>query len=139
MRARVFEVEKKESSVGALDINSGESGEALRKVGQQIGDDLAAMPLRARNPRDVDQIIFTDVFSNIRSNMRSDIKSDIWANARAILFLAVAHSRISRTKRFLSFVPEALRTVRIARAVRPCLPMTFPRSPSATRNSSTVA
>src|SRR5262247_1208401 len=123
MGARVFEVEKEESSVSAFDINSAESGEALREVSQQIGDDLAAMSLWSGDPRDADQIILFDVR----------------AGSRAILFPAVIHSRISSTKRFLSFVPEALRTVRIARAVRPCLPMTFPRSPSATRNSSTVA
>src|SRR5512145_2524245 len=114
MQARVFEVEKEESSVGAFDINSAESGEAIREISQQIGDNLAAMSLWAGDPRDADQIIPSDVFCDVR------------ARRRAILFPAVIHSRISSTKRFLSFVPEALRTVRIARAVRPCLPMTFP-------------
>jgi hypothetical protein len=50
----------------------------------------------------------------------------------------LAYSRISSAKRRSSFMPDALRMVRMARAVRPCLPMTFPTSPGATRNSSTV-
>ena len=35
-------------------------------------------------------------------------------------------------------MPAAPSRVRMERAVRPCLPMTFPRSPGATRSSSTV-
>ena len=71
MRPRIFEVEKKESSVGAFDINSVESGETFREIGQQVGDDLATKALWTGDPRDADQIIFSDVFSNIRSNIWS--------------------------------------------------------------------
>src|SRR5262249_49885225 len=131
MRPRTLKVENEEPSVRAFDVGSVESGEAFREIGQQIRDDLPAMALRSGDPRDADQIILFNIGFNIGTN--------IWADAGAILFPVAAHSRISSTKRFLSFVPEALRTVRIARAVRPCLPMTLPRSPSATRNSSTVA
>src|SRR5262245_14771620 len=127
MRPRAFKVENEKPTVGALDVNLVESGETLREISQQIGDDLATAPLWTGDPRDTDQIILNNLALNTGSN------------AGAILFPVVTHSRISRTKRFFSFVPEALRTVRIARAVRPCLPMTLPRSPSATRNSSTVA
>src|SRR5215813_1828035 len=127
MRPRTLKVEDEEPSVRAFDVGSVESGEAFREIGQQIRDDLPAMALWTDDPRDADQIILFNIGPNI------------WAAAGAILFPVTAHSRISSTKRFLSFVPEALRTVRIARAVRPCLPMTLPRSPSATRNSSTVA
>src|SRR3990172_5764650 len=49
-----------------------------------------------------------------------------------------AYSRISRVKRFRSFIPAAPRMVRMERAVRPCLPMTLPRSDGSTRSSSTV-
>jgi len=38
------------------------------------------------------------------------------------------YSRISSVKRFFSFIPAAPRMVRIERAVRPCLPITLPRS-----------
>jgi hypothetical protein len=65
MRARIFEVEKEDSSVGALDINSAEFSEALREIGQQIGDDLAAMSLWAGDPRDADQIIFSDALKSL--------------------------------------------------------------------------
>src|SRR6185437_1891077 len=49
------------------------------------------------------------------------------------------YSRISSENRRFNFVPTAPSSVRIERAVRPCLPITFPRSPSATRSSKTVA
>ena len=49
-----------------------------------------------------------------------------------------SHSRISSVKRRFSFIPAAPTIVRIDRAVRPCRPITFPRSLGATRNSSTV-
>src|SRR5581483_9266243 len=52
--------------------------------------------------------------------------------------LGQAHSRISSVKRRFSFIPAAPRMVRIERAVRPCLPITFPRSLGATFNSRTV-
>src|SRR5208337_620248 len=48
------------------------------------------------------------------------------------------YSRISSVKRFLSFMPAALRMVRTERAVRPCFPITFPKSEGCTRNSKTV-
>src|SRR5437868_1077710 len=48
------------------------------------------------------------------------------------------YSTISSTARLRSFVALALRIVRSARAVRPCLPMTLPRSVCATRSSITV-
>src|SRR2546426_1844170 len=48
------------------------------------------------------------------------------------------YSTISSTARLCSFVALALRIVRNARAVRPCLPMTLPRSVWATRSSITV-
>src|SRR5262249_52857040 len=38
------------------------------------------------------------------------------------------YSRISSTNRFFTFMPAALNMVLIALAVRPCLPMTLPRS-----------
>src|SRR5215469_18329552 len=52
--------------------------------------------------------------------------------------LAFRHSRISSVNRRFSFIPAAPRMVRIERAVRPCLPMTFPRSLGATFSSRTV-
>src|SRR5262249_44447363 len=48
------------------------------------------------------------------------------------------YSRISSTKRFFNFIPAPRKIVRIARAVRPCLPMTFPRSWGETRSSRTI-
>src|SRR5208337_5492808 len=41
-------------------------------------------------------------------------------------FRGTSYSRISSVNRFFSFIPAALRIVRMERAVRPCLPMTFP-------------
>src|SRR5437588_12329686 len=38
------------------------------------------------------------------------------------------YSRISSVRRFLSFIPAAPRMVRMDFAVRPCLPITLPRS-----------
>src|SRR5580698_7978853 len=48
------------------------------------------------------------------------------------------YSRISSVNRRFSFMPAAPSRVRMDRAVRPCLPMTLPRSLAATFNSSTV-
>ena len=48
------------------------------------------------------------------------------------------HSRISSVKRRFNFIPAAPRMVRMERAVRPCLPITFPRSLGATFSSKTV-
>src|SRR5262249_25563786 len=48
------------------------------------------------------------------------------------------YSRISRVYRFRNFIPAAPRMVRIDLAVRPCRPMTLPRSSGWTRNSKTV-
>src|SRR6185295_12170645 len=48
------------------------------------------------------------------------------------------YSRISSVNRFFSFIPAALRMVRIDLAVLPCFPMTLPRSLWATLNSRTV-
>src|SRR5690242_19030267 len=45
---------------------------------------------------------------------------------------------ISSWKRLCSFIPAAPRIVRIERAVRPCLPITLPKSFGATRSSSTI-
>src|SRR6266540_3685402 len=52
--------------------------------------------------------------------------------------LALGYSRISNTHRFPNLVPAAFRIVRIDRAVRPCLPITLPRSSWATRSSMIV-
>src|SRR5581483_3877686 len=49
-----------------------------------------------------------------------------------------AYSTISSVTRRRSLLDAAESTVRMARAVRPCLPITLPRSPSATCSSSTV-
>src|SRR4029453_11799532 len=54
------------------------------------------------------------------------------------LSVSTDYSMISRTARFFSLVALALRIVGMARAVRPCLPMTLPMSAWATRSSSTV-
>jgi hypothetical protein len=48
------------------------------------------------------------------------------------------YSMISRTVRFLTFEETAPRMVRMAWAVRPCLPITFPKSSLATVSSKTV-
>src|SRR5580692_7751587 len=48
------------------------------------------------------------------------------------------YSRISSVNRRFSFMPAAPRSVRMDRAVRPCLPMTLPKSLAATRSSKTV-
>src|SRR5579863_2721181 len=55
-----------------------------------------------------------------------------------LVFCLETHSRISSVKRRFSFMPAAPRMVRIERAVRPCLPITLPRSLAATRSSRTV-
>src|SRR2546422_5900217 len=52
-------------------------------------------------------------------------------------WLMKRYSRISSVNLFFSFIPAALRIVRIEPAVRPCFPITLPRSLSATRNSKT--
>src|SRR4030042_3457815 len=51
--------------------------------------------------------------------------------------LAQPYSMISRTDLLLIFVEAALRIVLMARAVLPCLPITFPRSSLATFSSIT--
>jgi hypothetical protein len=43
-------------------------------------------------------------------------------------WLMKAYSRISSVNLFFSFIPAALRIVRIDLAVRPCFPITLPRS-----------
>src|SRR5258705_3499770 len=48
-------------------------------------------------------------------------------------------SRISSVKRLCSFIPEAPSSVRMALAVRPCRPITLPKSSGCTRSSTTVA
>src|ERR1035438_8256706 len=50
----------------------------------------------------------------------------------------LVHSRISSVNRRFSFIPAAPRIVRMERAVRPCLPITLPRSLAATLSSKTV-
>ncbi len=52
--------------------------------------------------------------------------------------LSQTYSRISSVNRRFSFMPAAPSSVRMDRAVRPCLPMTLPKSLAATFNSSTV-
>src|SRR5688572_581900 len=54
------------------------------------------------------------------------------------LRVGLDHSRISKVKRRFSFIPAAPRIVRTERAVRPCFPITLPRSLGATFNSKTV-
>src|SRR5579862_7991346 len=48
------------------------------------------------------------------------------------------YSRISSVNRRFNFIPAAPSSVRMDRAVRPCLPMTLPRSLAATFSSNTV-
>jgi hypothetical protein len=63
-----------------------------------------------------------------------DLSNQQKAGVNQVIF---SYSRISRTERFLILVEAALKIVLIALAVRPCLPMTFPRSSLATFNSMT--
>src|SRR5262249_8668101 len=59
-------------------------------------------------------------------------------NGHPLVFFLKTHSRISSVNRRFNFIPAAPRMVRIERAVRPCLPITLPRSLGATRSSRTV-
>src|ERR1044071_4014985 len=59
--------------------------------------------------------------------------------ALSFVIFATHYSTISSTNRFFDFMPAARSNVRIALAVRPCFPITVPRSPVATFSSSTVA
>src|SRR5512136_851463 len=78
-----------------------------------IGFDLqkASYPVRSDDPSDQEQCFGKD--------------------------LAQPYSMISRTDLLLIFVEAALRIVLMARAVLPCLPITFPRSSLATFSSMT--
>ena len=51
--------------------------------------------------------------------------------------IAEAYSIISKTARFFSFADTALKIVRMACAVLPCFPITFPKSSLATLSSNT--
>src|SRR5713101_7594444 len=84
-------------------------GKALRKIGVKFGGNFAAPSLRFEDARNRDK-----------------------------LFADTRYSRISSVNRFCSFMPAAPRMVRMERAVRPCLPITLPRSLGATRSSSTA-
>src|SRR5215471_10352360 len=59
-------------------------------------------------------------------------------NSHPLVFFLKTHSRISSVNRRFNFIPAAPRIVRMERAVRPCLPITLPKSLGATRSSSTV-
>src|SRR5262249_44901181 len=73
-----------------------------------------------------------------RSQARLALRLRLALRPHDVLRLAIRYSTISSTARFFSFLALALRIVLSARAVRPCLPMTLPRSFWATRSSITI-
>src|SRR5712664_1324427 len=86
-------------------------GQPLRKIRQQFRRYLAFVPARAEYVR----------------------------NRHPTLRLAAHSSNISSVKRLRTFIPAAPSNVRTALAVRPCRPITLPRSSGCTRNSKIVA
>src|SRR5580704_3066134 len=92
------------------ELGAFELSQALREISENLGGNLAAAAPGAQNAR--------------QGQNRGGF--------------AGHYSRISSVKRFLSFIPAAPRMVRIDFAVRPCRPITLPRSSGCTRNSRTV-
>src|SRR5258708_22616153 len=83
----------------------------LRKIRQQLRRHFALVSTRAKDVR----------------------------NCHPLLGFAAHSSRISSVKRLRTFIPAAPSSVRTALAVRPCRPITLPRSSGCTRNSKIVA
>src|SRR5271154_2225151 len=77
-----------------------ESDQPFGKIGEDFGSHLATPPPRAHDSR----------------------------NGETGEGFGGHYSRISSVNRFLSFIPAAPRMVRMDFAVRPCRPITFPRS-----------
>src|SRR4029079_1574743 len=86
-----------------------------------------------------DRVVRVKALGEIGQNIACDLSLDstrfhdagydhIFVCIRFVVVLARHYSRISSTNRFFNFMPAARSKVRIARAVLPCLPMTFPRS-----------
>src|SRR5258708_5751482 len=92
-------------------------GQPFRKIGQQLGCDLAFISARSLDPRHRHIFLFC------------------WGTHPAGAY----SSSISSVKRLCCFMPEAPSSVRMAFAVRPCRPITFPKSSGCTRSSTVVA
>src|SRR5258707_14012507 len=92
-------------------------GQPFRKIGQQLSCDLAFISARSVDPR------HRHIFLLCRGTHPADAYS----------------SRISSVNRLCCFIPEAPSSVRMALAVRPCRPITLPKSSGCTRSSTTVA
>src|SRR5580704_13327985 len=90
-----------------------QAGETIGKIGEDFGSYFAANSVRAQKARYRDAVGSRRLFGR-------------------------HYSRISSVKRFFNFIPAAPSRVRMDLAVRPCRPITFPRSSGWTRNSSTV-
>src|SRR5258705_493941 len=99
-------------ALGLAQENLQAGGKSRGKIGEQLGQNFALVAARTNDARN---------------------------QHPALLFNGgIQSSSISSVKRLCSFIPAAPRSVRIALAVRPWRPMTFPRSSGWTRNSRTV-
>src|SRR5579863_7573306 len=138
MKPAILDSTRLGRAAGTLEVRLTEFLEALRKVRQNLRRDLAAAALRSRDPRHSQELILivawvclqvSDVFSGGRGTpmptprVRPPIVDSYLKLTRLLVY-----SRISSVKRFFSFIPAAPRIVRMERAVRPCFPITFPRS-----------
>src|SRR5262249_20489597 len=115
MKPDPFHLQPGPCSAGQYDRYSIEEFKTAGEVGLYAANDLAFDPPGLHNPGD-DNVVGTE------PNFADTIH----------------YSRISSTNRFFTFIPAALKIVLIALAVRPCLPMTLPRSCCATLSSKTV-
>src|ERR1035441_3055530 len=114
---------------GNLQEHCWELLETLREISKDFRCDFPFAPLRPENSCDGQEssgFVLRQCLFRPASCFRPHWKAKF------------PYSRISSVKRFLSFMPAALRMVRIERAVLPCFPITFPKSEECTRNSKTV-
>src|SRR5712692_6383496 len=92
------------------EVSLAKSFQAFGEVGEDLRGHFAATPVRTQDPR--------------QGHSRKTFGGH--------------YSRISKVRRFFNFIPAAPRMVRMDFAVRPCRPITLPRSLGWTRSSSTV-
>src|SRR5260370_26947531 len=116
-------------AIGKSYKNFLQSCEAFRKISEDLRGDFALIAARPQDARNQDPAW------SFKAQWEVGPLSGSPSKARS---RSSQSSRISSVNRLCSFIPHAPSSVRIALAVRPCRPITFPRSSGCTRNSSTV-
>src|SRR5712692_5383617 len=102
--------------------------EPLGKISEQFSSDFAFVAARSKYA--------CDQYPTLRFGAQFGMCVD--RSKSLVSMRGGQSSRISSVKRLCSFMPAAPSSVRMALAVRPCRPITLPRSSGWTRNSSTI-